>query len=290
MGNEIMERDDGNVKAELDIQITTAKAYPRDMMRCLEEAKVFATANEEIAESCIYSLPRGKDKQGKQQIITGPSVRLAEIMMSCWGNIRAATRIVSNDGKIITAEGAAWDLEKNVRIAMQVQRSISGKFGTFSADMQVVTGNAASAIALRNAIYKVIPKSLVDIVYDAATKAAIGDQKRLSEKIRKCFDRFKHHGIEEEKILTYFGKSNAADLSLDDVTEMIGIGTAIKDGTMTIEKAFVEDNESANNAKTASLEAKLNAPKELKKIDPAKYGSLQSVSDFQKGLGDADAV
>jgi hypothetical protein len=63
---------------ELDIQINTAKAYPRSVKSFLEEAKMLATANQETAASCFYSLPR-KDKNGKQVQITGPSIRLAEI-------------------------------------------------------------------------------------------------------------------------------------------------------------------------------------------------------------------
>ena len=105
-------------RAELDVQISTAKAYPRDVHRSLQYAEQLATMDEETAQSCFYVLPR-KDKDGTKKEIKGASIRLAEIIANAWGNIHAATRIIENDGRHITAEGIAWDLETNVKIAMQ---------------------------------------------------------------------------------------------------------------------------------------------------------------------------
>ena len=62
---------DARQRAELENQITTAKAYPRSITHFLREAMGMVTLNEEVASSCIYALPRG----GKP--IEGPSVRLA---------------------------------------------------------------------------------------------------------------------------------------------------------------------------------------------------------------------
>ena len=61
-------------KAEIDMQISTAKAFPRSLKNFMDKATSMVTLSEEIAESCIYSLPRG----GKNR--EGVSVRLAEIV------------------------------------------------------------------------------------------------------------------------------------------------------------------------------------------------------------------
>jgi hypothetical protein len=252
--NELMISDTGILaRAELDTQITTAKAYPRNQIKFVESAIELATLDQETAESCFYCLVRnGKD--GKSEI-KGPSIRLAEIAASCWGNIHAATRIVENNGKFITAQGVAWDLEKNVKMSAEVKRKITTKDGrTYSEDMQGVTGNAAAAIALRNAILKVVPRALIDRVYEAAVKFAVGDQKKIETKRKEIFDRFSKMGIETQRILSFYGKASIDEFDISDLGELIGIGTSIKDGLLKIDRAFsmeeVEDNSTEEKIKS----------------------------------------
>lgn len=241
----------------IDIQIATAKKFPRDFERAKEEAIQMVTMDEETAESCIYSKPRGKDsKTGEQQFVKGESIRFAEIILSAWGNMHVATRNNGEDGRTVSAEGAAWDLEKNVRMTRETKRSIINKEGRkFSEDMIVTTENAASAIALRNAILGVIPKAFVKAVYREAVKFAIGE--KLQEKVEKLFSRFnKNWKIEESRIYKYFDKSNVSDFSEEDVEEMMGIGTALKNGELKPENAFIYiEDSSASKAK--SLESVL---------------------------------
>ena len=77
-------------------QVETAKRYPRDVRKCLQEAEEMALLSPEIAEACIYSVPRA----GKA--IQGPSVRLAEIFVSSWGNVYMAAKIKENNGQTVT--------------------------------------------------------------------------------------------------------------------------------------------------------------------------------------------
>lgn len=234
------------VRAEIDMQISTAKAYPRDVSKFVDRATELATMDDETAESCFYCLTR-KNQKGEVTEIKGPSIRLAEIAASCWGNLHAASRIIENDGKYITAEGVAWDLENNVRMSSQVKRSVTTKEGKqYGAEMQAVTGNAACAIALRNAILKVVPKARVDRVYEKAVKFAVGDQKTLNAKRKALFDRFKLMGIEQDQIFKFFNKEKLEDFNLTDLEKLIGIGTAIKDKMLEIDRAFVVDESNAS--------------------------------------------
>lgn len=239
--SELIIQDTGiHARAELDVQISTAKAYPRKQREFVEKAIELATINQETAASCIYCLVRnGRD--GKSEI-KGGSIRLAEIAATCWGNIHAATRIIGNDGKFITAQGVAWDLENNVKIGAEVKRRITNKEGrTYSEDMQMTTGNAAAAIALRNAIFNVVPKALVNRVYDAAVKFAVGDQKTIDSRRKTIFERFNKIGIENQKILHYYGKKSMEEFDAENLAELIGIGTAIKEGSLQVDKAFTLD-------------------------------------------------
>lgn len=156
-------------RAQTDVQITTAKRFPRTLSTVKKNMMEFATLDEETAASCFYTLTR-KGRDGAKQI-QGPSVRMAEIALSCYQNVRAGARIIANDGKTITAQGVCHDLQNNVSVSVEVKRRITDKSGNaFSEDMQVVTGNAACAIALRNATFKVIPGALIHPVYEAAKK------------------------------------------------------------------------------------------------------------------------
>lgn len=220
---------------ELDVQITTAKAYPRNIKNCIEEANYLATLNEETAAACFYCLPRSGKK------IQGPSARLAEILAHSWGNIHAATRILGTDGKYIIAQAVAWDLEKNVRISTEVKRRITTSDGKlYNDDMQVVTGNAAASIALRNAIFKVIPKAFYEPIYQNSIKVAVGEIKSFKDKLTKVIDRLKQMGTTEERILNVVNKKSIDELLPEDLETLIGLGTALKEGTTTLEEAFPE--------------------------------------------------
>ena len=84
-------------RADIDAQVVTAHAYPRDINRVLNTIETLATMDQETAEDCFYVLRR-KDKDGNDSVIEGLSVRMAEIIANAWTNLRVATRIIGNDG------------------------------------------------------------------------------------------------------------------------------------------------------------------------------------------------
>lgn len=248
MTNELLIKDSGTLaRAELDTMITTAKAYPRDTGRSIGYAVELATMDEATAQSCFYCLPR-KDKQGKNVEIRGGSIRLAEIIAASWGNIHSATRIVENDGKHVTAEGVCWDLENNVKTARQVKVSImfGGKDGkaayTANADMQTMLSNAAASKALRNAIFSVVPKALVNIVLEKAMTFSVGDQKTVGAKVKEVIDKLNKMGITTETILGYYGHEVISAITADELRSLIGVGTAIKEGYIKPEQVFNIDD------------------------------------------------
>ncbi len=274
-------------RVELDTQISTAKAYPRQSVeKFLAEATLMATLDEETAESCIYSLSRNSTDRnsGKetQTFIKGESVRLAEIVANAWGNLHCGSRIIENDGKTITAEAVAWDLEKNVKVSKQVKRSITYRNGgTYSQDMQVVTGNAAASVALRNAILSVIPKSLVKKVYSSAVNFAIGDQKKIPTKADALIARFAKMGIHKDKIFAYFNVKSVGEFSADDIEEMLGIGTAIKDGNLPIDDAFIIKTDASSAATSVELDKKLER-KTAQTVKPDMSQHAAFINDMDK--------
>lgn len=269
MSDLLVQQDNGVIaKAEIDTMISTAKAYPRTVTRCIEEAVALATISEEVAASCIYSLPR-KDKDGNRVEVKGETIRLAEIMLACWGNMHAATRIVEVAEKHITTEGVCWDLEKNVKVTMPDKVSIwfgeKGGKGGYRAnnDMQIMLSKASSAKSFRNAVFKVIPKTFVNMVYQEAIKKAIGDTKTLNSKITTVVGKLVKMGINKEEMMEFFGHKTLNDFTPDDYASLIGIGTALKDGMVKPEEVFAmekDTNESASH-KLNDLLASKQSPK-----------------------------
>lgn len=221
------------IGAETDIQITTAKKFPRSVSTFKRDAREMACLDEETAASCFYTLPR----EGK--MLEGPSVRLAEIVQSCWGNIRAGARVIDDDGKMVTAQGFCWDLQRNVQVAVEVKRRVTKKNGQrYSDDMIVVACNAACAIAFRNAVFKVIPMAFVREIFHEAKRTAIGDAKTLTSRRQKMVESFSKMGIEAPRVFARVEKKGVEDITLEDLGTLIGLWTAIKDGDVSIEEAF----------------------------------------------------
>lgn len=221
------------VKSEVEAQLDAAHRYPRQVRRFLNEAMSLATLDQEIAMSCIYSLPRG----GKP--ITGPSIRLAEICASAYGNLHVGARVVAIEEKEVVAQGVTWDLEKNLRATIEVRRRITKKDGKrFDDDMITVTGNAAASIGLRNAIFRVIPKAYVNMVYEKAKEVAMGKASTLGAKRQTVIERLVKMGALQDRILAKIGRPTIEEVTLDDLELLIGIGTAIKNGDILADEAF----------------------------------------------------
>lgn len=220
-------------KAEIDTQIATAKAFPRSEKMFIDRAISMATVTEEIAQSCIYALPRG----GKP--IEGPSIRLAEIIVASYGNLRASARIVDNDGKMITSQGVCHDLENNTAVSVDVKRRITDKNGrTFNDDMQVVTGNAANAIAFRNAVFKVVPMAFTNAIMDQVKDVARGTAQTLTERRNKAVEWFNGQGVKNEQICAALDIKKVEDIDLDKLMTLSGMKTALKNGESTIKEMF----------------------------------------------------
>ncbi len=219
-------------RAEIDMQISTAKKYPRGVRKFRQEALTMATCDTEIAGQCFYVLQRA----GKR--IEGPSVRLAEICGSAWGNMRYGARIVGEDDKCVVAQGVSHDLEKNVSSTIEVSRRITDKNGhRFSDDMVQVTKNAACSIALRNAIFKTIPFAYVKPIYEQAKKVAVGNIKTLNARKAEMVKAFSGFKITVPMLEKFLGKS-LEDAGLSDVENLIGAYNAIKDGDTTVTEQF----------------------------------------------------
>ena len=255
MSNEIIEVKSVDViqaidRAEVDVQIATAKQYPRDVAKVLNLIRTYGQMDVETAQECFYSLSRGSNP------VEGVSVRFAEIVAGAWGNLRVATRIIGNDGKTITAQGIAHDLETNLAVSVEVKRRITDKNGrTFSEDMQVVTGNAASAIAFRNAVLKVVPKAVTKKVTDEIKAVAMGSTKDIATRRTAMLDYVKKFNITEEQVLFFCGVQTTENIDNQMLFNLRGALNAINEGGSTVEELFIEPLKAAKKTAVAQKKA-----------------------------------
>lgn len=222
-------------RAEIDMQITTAHAFPRSIDRAVKNIQSLATLDQQTAAECIYALPRG----GKP--IRGPSVRFAEIIMNSWGNCRAGARVVHVDRheRYVEAEGVFHDLENSAATTARVRRRISDKNGVvFNEDMIVVTGNAACAIARRNAILAGVPKAAWRSSYDAVEKVIAGDVVTIAQNREIAIKAFAVYGVKPEQVFAALEVAGEADIGLEQIITMRGMFSAIKNGEATVEEMF----------------------------------------------------
>lgn len=222
-------------RAEIDQQIATARAMPRSLKHAVDNILTLATLDAESAEECVYALPRG----GKP--IKGPSVRLAEIIASQWGNCRVGARVVHVDRfeKFVEAEGVFHDLETNTATTARVRRRISDKNGrVFNDDMIVVTGNAACAIAKRNAILGAVPKAVWRKSYQAVESVIAGDVKTLVERREKAMKAFAAFGVKPDQVLAAIAVAGLEEIGIDHLTTLMGMHSALKSGEATVEEMF----------------------------------------------------
>lgn len=241
-------------RSEVDIQIATAKQYPRHLPTVLNQIATLATLDVETAEDCFYVLRRNGDNGSNS--IEGLSVRMAEIIASAWGNLRVQTRIIGNDGKTITAQGICHDLETNMAYSGEVKRRITDKYGkTYSEDMQVVTGNAAAAIAFRNAVLKVVPKAVTKRVIADVKQVAMGQALDLETSRQRMVDYFGKLGVTEELLLEYLELKKREEIDKERVFELRALANAIKEGTTTVQEAFIQPVEERRQAAAAKQKA-----------------------------------
>lgn len=267
-------------RAAIDVQITTAKAYPRSIERAKSEALALATTDEDTAASMVYAIPR----DGK--MVEGPSIRLAEIVSYSWGNLRVQGVITAIEEKRVVALGTALDLERNHAEQVEIPRSIWGKKGRFSPDMINVTSRAAVAIARREAILAVIPRVFIKPIEAAARKKALGEGGQVEQNRQKALAWFAKLGVDAERICNTLRIGAVEQIGNEQLLHLLAIRTAIQDGEVTIEEAFprpgAEPGQTDDlNTKLAEKKAVGNGKKkpaeavEEEPVDPEEVGKLE---------------
>ena len=220
---------------EVQAAMVVAKRFPRDEIEANNRI-LNACKRKSLAERAIYEYPRGGEN------VTGPSIRLAEVMAQNWGNLDfGITELEQKNGES-TVMAYCWDLETNTRQTK-------------------------------------IPGDVVDAALAACTKTMMGkSDEPMIDRVRKMGQAFKDDfGVPMECLEKYIG-CKAEAFTAQSIVRLRNVYTSLKEGRASREQYFdlptVEVDET-----TGEVKGELPAPTDvLGTPDDGKTGTPKQVS------------
>ena len=226
-------------RASIDMQIATAHQFPRSLAKFKENALALVTLDEETAASCLYRRPVGRDRDGNETYAEGMSIRMAEIVAGCYGNLRVGTRTIESTPRYVVVQGVAHDLESNFLSTAECKESTVKRNGQpYDERMRVVIEKAAAAKARRDAIFQVVPRASAKFLETAAKALLFGNASSITKWRTRIAAWVKTLGIEEARVWKSLGVEGADDLKQSEIETLIGIQNALKSGDTTLDEAF----------------------------------------------------
>lgn len=146
--------------AEIESMMIVARRFPRDEKQALDKI-LLACTRPSLAEASQYLYNRGGTD------ITGPTIRLAEMLAQNWGYIDYGWRELSNSNGRSTVQAFAWDMQSITRNqkVFDVPHWRHTKAGGYALKdprdvYELVANNAARR--LRSCILGIIPGDVVE--------------------------------------------------------------------------------------------------------------------------------
>lgn len=235
--------------------IMAAQSMPRDQIansrEMMESCKRLS-----FAEKAFYSYKRGG------QTISGPSIRMAEELARCYGNIEYGMRELSRIDGGSEMQAFCIDIQKNVKstqnfTVMHLRDKTGGPEALSSErDIYEVTANNG-ARRLRARILAVLPAWYVEEAIDECKRTlAGGNGAPLADRIKATLRSFEKLGVTAKMVETRLGHALDA-ITPDELVELHGVGVAIKDGATTVAEEFSPD--AAEGRKTDATAASINS-------------------------------
>lgn len=197
---EVMSVDAIRSIQEVQAKIIIAKKFPRCQFTA-EKNVINACKRFRLSEMALYSYPRG----GTQ--VTGPSIRLAEVLAQNWGNIDYGIRELEQREGESVIEAYAWDLETNVRqtkiFTVKHERKANKMIKKLDdpRDIYEMVANQG-ARRLRACILGIIPIDLIEkaVAQCKQTYLTKGKDVPIQDRIAKMLQAFAEVGVSLEMI------------------------------------------------------------------------------------------
>lgn len=254
---------------EVQAAMVVAKRFPRDEGQSMERI-LKACQRQSLAQAAVYEYPRGGE------VVTGPSIRLAEAMAQNWGNVDFGVIELEQHTGESQVMAYAWDLETNTRQSKvftvpHVRKTSKGTFPlTDPRDIYEMVANQG-ARRMRACILGIIPGDVVDAALaqcDATLKSA--NKAPLEERIATMCTKFQEEfQIGVEALESYIGRKAEA-FSEADVIRLAKVYRSLKDGVIGSEY-FMD-----------KLKPSESAPADTDKQEPAADGKKRGKQEEPK--------
>jgi hypothetical protein len=265
--------------AEAQGKLLLAKRFPRD------EAAAYARVMQSckrpgLAQVAAYAYKRGGGN------VTGPSIRLVEELVRCFGNVDYGIRELSRRHGESEMQAYAWDLETNV-ISTQnfTVRHIrdtqgGGKALTDERDIYEITANMG-ARRLRARILAILPPDLVDAAVAECRKTRDGQNAApFADQVRYATAMFAKIGVTDAMLVNKLGHPLDATTP-DELSELRDIYTTIKDGVAKVSEFFGAKPEAkSDGAPTSRMDALTQAAKAPTTDQAENDPDMDFVADF----------
>lgn len=252
---------------EVKGQIFMAKQFPRNIFQA-EQRILDSCKRPSLAEVAMYSYPRGGSK------VTGPSIRLAEVLAQNWGNISFGIKELEQREGESVAMAYAWDLETNVRqekvFTVKHSRQARGKLQKITDPRDIYELVASSgARRVRACVLGIIPGDIVDNAVNQCERTLQGtSDKPIKDRISSMLDFFKEtYAVTQEMIEKRFGY-NADSFTEIDLVNVKAIINSLKDGMSKKEDWFdLDAKEKQSSGLAESFEKEATKKDEVKADD-----------------------
>lgn len=264
---------------EVQAAMIVAKRFPRD--EDLAASRILkACKRPGLAEAACYEYSKGGTK------ITGPSIRLAEVMAQNWGNIDFGfvelerSRGVDGVGVSIV-QAHAWDMETNTRRAatFNVRHWRDTRQGGYALDdereiYEAIANQAARRV--RACVLAVIPGDIQDAAVEQCEKTLAGQSTEpLTDRIRKMISAFDEVGVSKAQIELKLGHATSA-ITNSEMARLTKIFTSIRDGFGTVAEHFPSGEPKSEKKSMEEIDKQL---KPAEKKEPAKEPTQAPVAD-----------
>lgn len=269
-GHALASVDEFRAIAEVQASMAIAKRFPRDEFAAYTRI-MNACKRPSLAENAAYAYPRGGTT------VTGPSIRLAEVLANAWGNIDYGYREVGSGPGYTDVEAYAFDKESNSRscrtFRVMHKRSARGKLTdlTDPRDVYELVANQASR-RIRACILQIIPGDVTEEALKACetTIKKSGGDVPITDRIRKMAVAFQEFGVTTEMLERRLG--HKLDSAIEqELVQLRRIYNSIKDGAAKREEFFELATEAPEpgGRQGKKPEPKPEPPKQESKPEPA---------------------
>lgn len=222
-----VQSDSQRAIAEVQAALVIAKQFPRNPIEAYDRI-MNACQRPGLAQSAVYSYARGGSS------VTGPSIRLAEMLAQNWGNIQYGIRELSSENGESTVEAFAWDVETNTRQTKVFQvphirytRNGSKKLTDPRDIYELVANNGARR--LRACILGVIPGDVIDDAVNQCEKTIHASADTSPEAVQKLVVAFEQFNVTKKDIEDYIQRRLDA-ITAANIVALRKIFTSLRDG------------------------------------------------------------